>query len=232
MLYYVMGMVSLAYSCITRQGYTGRIAMTRTSNDTELIRQAKSADPHALTTIYERHASGIYRYIYYRIGHPELAEDLCAEVFLRMLEGITAYEDRGWSLATWLYRIARDRTTDVLRRYARSPLSLDQMDDMCDGPETLLATQFDHEEIRQNLQYLTYSQQQVIRLRFVDELSVQEVAQRLGRTEGSVKQLQYRGLQSLAHLLQSGNPGMPAPTYRRKLKSAPGSGMQIEPGSA
>ncbi|MFP4439089.1 MAG: RNA polymerase sigma factor [Chloroflexaceae bacterium] len=186
--------------------------MTRTSNDTELIRQAKSADPHALTAIYERHASGIYRYIYYRIGHPELAEDLCAEVFLRMLEGITAYEDRGWSLATWLYRIARDRTTDVLRRYARSPLPLDQIDDICDGPETLLATQSDHEEIRQNLQYLTYSQQQVIRLRFVDELSVQEVAQRLGRTEGSVKQLQYRGLQSLAHLLQSGNPGMPAPT--------------------
>ncbi len=203
--------------------------MTCASNDTELIRRAKSADPHALTIIYERHAFGIYRYIYYRIGHPEQAEDLCSDVFLRMLEGMAAYEDRGWSLATWLYRIARDRTTDMLRRHNRNPRSLEELDNVCDGPETILAAQFDHEEIRHHLQYLTHSQQQVIRLRFVEELSFREIAQCLGRTEGAVKQLQYRGLQQLAHLLQVGNSGMVAQTHRGSFTAPQRRNTRIEP---
>lgn len=66
--------------------------MTRSSNESELISRAKSADTHALATIYERYEQAIYRYIYYRVGDRELAEDLRAEVFLRMLEGIEQYE--------------------------------------------------------------------------------------------------------------------------------------------
>src|SRR4029450_8167658 len=84
--------------------------------DSELVVRAKAGDHAAFTQIYERYAPAIYRYIYFRIGEAELAEDLQAEVFLRMLEGIHRYEDRGWPISAWLYRIAHDRTIDTMRR--------------------------------------------------------------------------------------------------------------------
>lgn len=193
--------------------------MTRKHTDTELINRAKSADPKALATIYERYASAIYRYIYYRVGDPELAEDLRAEVFLRMLEGIDRYEDRGWPISAWLYRIARDRTIDTLRRrYKRPQLPLETWSGTCDGPEGAVELQLDYEEVRQSINYLTESQRQVILLRFMCELSVQEVAEKLGRTEGAVKALQHRGLQTLARIMKTKAAGSEVKTG--KLPSA------------
>jgi RNA polymerase sigma-70 factor (ECF subfamily) len=174
------------------------------SSDTELINRAKAADPSALSQIYERYSPAIYRYIFYRVRDPELAEDLRAEVFLRMLEGMDRYEDRGWPISAWLYRIARDRTIDTLRRkYRRTQLPLEEWSETCEGPDLILSVQLDYEELRESIDLLTESQRQVILLRFMGELSVQEVAKRLGRTEGAVKALQHRGLQTLARILRS-----------------------------
>lgn len=177
--------------------------MKHSYNDAELIKRAKSADPHALELIYERYSSAIYRYIFFRVRDAELAEDLRAEVFLRMLEGINRYEDRGWPISAWLYRIAHDRTIDTLRRrYKRPQLPLEEWSDTCDGPDSTVDAKLDQEELRQTIDQLTESQRQVILMRFMGELSVQEVAQRLGRTEGAIKALQHRGLQNLARMLQ------------------------------
>ena len=93
--------------------------MSTPAQPTELARHA--ADHHALGAIYERYAPGIFRYVYYRLGDPELARDIQSEVFLRMLEGIGSYEDRGWPIGAWLYRIAHARTGDALRRRGRQP---------------------------------------------------------------------------------------------------------------
>src|SRR5258708_34060812 len=90
--------------------------MAHNINDNELVIRAKAGDHTAFAQIYERYAPAIYRYIYFRVGEAELAEDLQAEVFLRMLEGLHRYEDRGWPISAWLYRIARDRTIDIIRR--------------------------------------------------------------------------------------------------------------------
>lgn len=173
------------------------------SSDIDLINRAKAADPLALATIYERYSPAIYRYIYYRVGDVELAEDLRAEVFLRMLEGMERYEDRGWPISAWLYRIARDRTIDSLRRRKKRPqLPLEAWSETCDGPDSTIDVLFDYEDLHRTLKQLTEQQRQVILLRFMENLSVQEVARRMGRTEGAVKALQYRGLQMLAKLLQ------------------------------
>lgn len=178
--------------------------MPRINNEAELINRAKAADPQALTVIYERYASAIYLYIYYRVGDAELAEDLRAEVFLRMIEGIEKYEDRGWPISAWLYRIARDRTIDALRRrYRRPQVPLETWTDTCEGPEVPIEVKLDHEELRKSIEHLTEGQRQVILLRFMGDLSVQEVAKKLGRTEGAVKALQHRGLQTLARILEA-----------------------------
>ena len=76
-------------------------------------------DPEALTEIYQRYHPVIYRYIYQRVRDIELAEDIASEVFVRMLEGINRFEDRGWPISAWLYRIARDRSIDIIRRQSK-----------------------------------------------------------------------------------------------------------------
>src|SRR5690349_1596084 len=177
--------------------------MSPNVSDSELVVRAKAGDHSAFTQIYERYAPAIYRYIYYRIGEVELAEDLQAEVFLRMFEGLQRYEDRGWPISAWLYRIARDRTIDIIRRRRnRQHVPLEAWGGSCDGPEHNVTRQLEYEELRHTLNDLTDDQREVIQMRFLGEMSIQEVAQTLGRTEGSVKALQHRGLQSLARRLQ------------------------------
>jgi RNA polymerase sigma-70 factor, ECF subfamily len=173
--------------------------------DSELIRRAKSGDESAISAIYERYAPAIYRYVYFRIGEQQVAEDIQADVFVRMLEGIQRYEERGWPLSAWLYKIAHDRTIDTLRRHrTRQLVPLELCEGSCDGPEVSIDRRMQHEEIVRIMDYLTNEQRQVIHLRFMADLSIQEVANRLGRTEGSVKALQHRGLQAiLRHLATS-----------------------------
>jgi len=177
--------------------------MSPNVSDSELVVRAKAGDETAFTQIYERYAPAIYRYIYFRLGEQELAEDLQAEVFLRMLEGIHRYEDRGWPISAWLYRIARDRTIDTMRRRrCRQHIPLEAWGGSCEGPEYSVGAQLEYEEIYRSLQDLTHDQRVVIQLRFIANMSIQEVAEKLGRSEGSVKALQHRGLQSLAKRLQ------------------------------
>ena len=172
--------------------------------DSELVVRAKAGDHGAFTMIYERYSGPIYRYIYYRIGEAELAEDLQAEVFLRMIEGMERYEDRGWPISAWLYRIAHDRTIDTLRRRRnRQHVPLEAWTGTCDGPDSTIEVRLDHEDLKRMLGDLTDDQRQVIHLRFMADMSVQEVAKQLGRTEGSVKALQHRGIQSLARRLSA-----------------------------
>jgi RNA polymerase sigma-70 factor (ECF subfamily) len=173
--------------------------------DSELVIRAKAGDQGAFTTIYERYSAAIYRYIYFRVGEAELAEDLQAEVFLRMLEGMERYEDRGWPISAWLYRIAHDRTIDTMRRRRkRQHVPLEAWTGICEGPDSAVEVRLVHEELKRMLDDLTDDQRQVIHLRFMADMSVQEVARRLGRTEGSVKALQHRGIQSLARRLSAG----------------------------
>ncbi len=172
-------------------------------DELELISRAKQADPSALTCIYERYSPGIFRYIYRHVGDVDLAEDLRSDVFVRMLENMDRYEDRGRPLSAWLYRIAHDKTIDTLRRHSRRQyLPLEPWIATYEGPEEQLEIQLDHEELRRNLAYLTESQRQVILLRFIKEYSIEETARQIGRSENAVKALQYRGMQTLARLYE------------------------------
>src|SRR5438132_1094127 len=84
-----------------------------------LIARAKGGDADAISALYERYAPQIQRYIAARLGDPIQAEDVCADVFVKVLESLARYEDRGWPFSAWLYRIAFARTVDVLRQLRR-----------------------------------------------------------------------------------------------------------------
>jgi len=169
----------------------------------DLIRRAQDLDPEAFGEIYERYHSGVYKYIFYRVGEQTLAEDLTMEVFLKAMEAIDSYAFRGVPFSAWLYRIGSNLVIDHFRRQPNQPaLSLEEKL-VAAGSQSgeQLESEFTHQALRTALSELTDDQQQVIILKFVDGLSNYEVAQILGKTEGAVKSLQHRALASLGRVL-------------------------------
>ena len=169
-----------------------------------LIERAKRYDQKAISELYKRHAQSIYRYIYYRVGDVNVAEDLTADTFLKALEGLEGFTYRGIPFSAWLYRIAHARIMDHFRQQARREfLPLDErLIATGKGPQATVEAWLDHEELQSAIAQLTTDQQQVIILKFVEGLSNAEVARILGKSEGAVKSLQHRALSSLQRIMR------------------------------
>jgi RNA polymerase sigma-70 factor, ECF subfamily len=169
-----------------------------------LIRKAQNGDTRAFAELYRAHVDKIYRYIFFRVESAATAEDLTADVFLRMLEGLPNYQDRSAPLLVWLYRIAHARVVDYYRRNKRTSRnedieSLDLSADL-DLDASLLA-EYKTEQITDALQTLTDGQRQVIVLRFIEGYNLERTAQYLGKTVDAIKAMQYRALQALGQAL-------------------------------
>jgi RNA polymerase sigma-70 factor (ECF subfamily) len=173
-----------------------------------IVARAKAGDADAISGLYERYAPQIRRYIAARLGDQTLAEDICGDVFVKVLESLDRYEDRGWPFSAWLYRIAYARTVDVLRQARRRPsLPLDEsLLGALEPPDEAVMARLSYHEISGVMESLTSDQQLVLRLRFGEDRSLAEIAQSLGRSIGSVKALQHRGLTRLAQVLNA-QPG-------------------------
>ena len=166
-------------------------------DESDLVQRAQQGDADAFTELYRRHVDQIYRFVLLRVGDEASAEDLTSEVFVRALESLHAYEDRGAPFAAWLYRIANARVVDHWRRSRQMEISLDSGD--VDLPfEPAARDVFVMKVLSESLRRLTAEQQEVIILRFVEGYSTAEIAQITGRSEGAVKALQRSALASLA----------------------------------
>jgi RNA polymerase sigma-70 factor (ECF subfamily) len=181
------------------------MAVTSTPYESEahIIARAKAGDADAIGQLYERYAPQVHRYIASRLGDPVLAEDVCSDVFVKMLEGLDRYEDRGWPFSAWLYRIAYARTMDMLRQARRRPsVPLDESAPQAlEPPDEAVISRIAYHELQSVMRILTRDQRLVLRLRFDEDRSLAEIAESLGRTVGSVKALQHRGLARLAEAL-------------------------------
>lgn len=151
---------------------------------------------HRVADLYATHASAIQRYIFRRVNDHALAEDLTSDVFVRVLEGLQGYHDRGLPIEAWLYRIAHDRVIDCYRAQHRRPVC--SLEAAHVEVQVVTATDIEHESaFADMLQNLTDEQRQVLVLRYRDELTFAQIATHLDRTEGSVKQLNKRGIRQL-----------------------------------
>jgi len=170
------------------------------TNESQLIQQAKNGHEDALTELYQRHIHTIYRYILFRVGDAEAAEDIASEVFMQMVRALPRYQDRGAPFAAWLFRIAHDRLVDHLRRSAlHQPADLPEaVEDDCPGPETQAETNMNHAHLREAISRLTDEQQAVLQLRFIEDYSLEETARLMNKTVGAIKALQHRALKTLA----------------------------------
>jgi RNA polymerase sigma-70 factor, ECF subfamily len=170
-----------------------------------LIIAAQTGDSRAFSALYQAYVDKIYRYIFFRVESAEVAEDLTAEVFLRLVEGLKTYQAREIPLLVWLYRVAHARVVDHYRRGKRAAVE-EPIDEMeigveIDLDESLLAN-YESEQLKTALLSLTDGQRQVIALRFVEGYNLETTARLLGKTIDSVKAMQYRALQTLAQALK------------------------------
>ncbi|MGC8782149.1 MAG: sigma-70 family RNA polymerase sigma factor [Anaerolineae bacterium] len=171
-----------------------------------LLERAGRGDPQALGEVYDRFVERIYSYIYHRVGQAELAEDLTGQVFIRMLEAIRS--GQGWrtSFSGWLYRIAHNLVIDFYRRRSRASfVDIDEAPPISsteEEPARKVQATLDREDLRAALTQLTEEQAQVITLRFLEDLSIAEVATIMGKNEGAIKALQYRAILALRRIMQ------------------------------
>ena len=165
-----------------------------------LIARARGGDREAFGAVYERLAPQVYGYLYHHTGgETHLAEDLTEEVFVKVLEKLDRYRDRGLPFGAWVFRIARNHLVDhVRRRPAQRTVPLDGRHDPAEPRAEraldLLPARID---LARALRRLSADQRAVLLLGFALGLSAAETARAMGKTEGAIKQLRTRGLRAL-----------------------------------
>ncbi|MGI8731925.1 MAG: RNA polymerase sigma factor [Pyrinomonadaceae bacterium] len=171
-----------------------------------LLIEAAQEDPHRFAELYEKNFNLVYAYIARRVSNREAAEDLTSEVFQKAFEHLPRFVWRGVPFAAWLLRIATNIIADRSKQAAREH-------ELADHEDAAEISHFNLEEVEQRarlyrlVDQLPADQRRVITLRFAAEKSIREIVTELGRSEGAVKQLQFRGLQSLRAEFQAEKNG-------------------------
>ena len=172
--------------------------------EVNLIESAKT-DTAAFGKLYERYVDRIYSYIYYRVGNATDAEDLTARVFHRVLKALPRYSDRGAPFVSWLYRIAHNLVSNWHRDNSRrKEVPLEDHPNIVHGilPESSLVQVQEQEILIQAIRSLTPERQNLLVLKFVEQLSNAEIAVIMGKSEGAIKSLYHRTLLSLRDELE------------------------------
>jgi RNA polymerase sigma-70 factor (ECF subfamily) len=171
--------------------------------NTDLILRAQKGDEAVISELYEHYHLPVFRYLYYRVGDRETAEDLTSEVFLRMLRFLGGFHPPSATFQSWLFQIARNLANDHFRStQAHQQVQLEEnMTENNDLPDGIAERSLTSESLRQALTVLSEDQRDVIVLRFVAGMPIAEVAQAMNKSEDSIKGLQRRGLASLRGIL-------------------------------
>ena len=175
--------------------------MSRGSESEErLLIEAAQKDPGRFAELYELHFHRVYAYIARRVSDRNETQDLTAHVFQQALANLGKFKWRGAPFITWLYRIAANALSDQRKRQSREVVT----DDLPNGASS---SEVDVEDIEQRallfkaVDALPEDQRRVIIMRFAEEKSIRDIAAELDRSEGAVKQLQFRGLENLRNRL-------------------------------
>jgi RNA polymerase sigma-70 factor (ECF subfamily) len=157
--------------------------------------------------LYERHVAAIYRYVFYRVGNHEDAEDLTAKAFARALKHVHNYSDRGLPFTAWLYRIAHNVVANFHRDNSRRPSTPLEDIEATHGIHDDADHKIDRDRERQRLlnaiARLPEERQHLIVLKFVEQKQNVEIGQIMNRSEGAIKSLYHRTLLQLREILDA-----------------------------
>jgi len=172
----------------------------KTLADRALVELAAD-DKEAFGELYERYLTKIYNYVYYRTGNTHDAEDLTAKVFQRATSHIGTYVDQGLPFQAWLYRIAHNLVANWHRDQGkRKIIALDDFvahSLQSEAPDRWTEEREEQKQLMEAVRRLPEDRQQLLLLKFIEQLSNAEIGEIMGRTEGAVKSLYHRTLLAL-----------------------------------
>ena len=180
---------------VDKQEAARRSDLKATGHDTVERRliEAAQCDPRRFAELYEANFDRVYAFVARRVPSRDEAEDVTAEVFHQALSGIAGFEWQGTPFIAWLLGIASNLLARRWQRAAhQSEVGIDDIE-----LETVAADADRHTLFTQLLDRLPYDQRRVIECRFFAQRSIHEIAREMGRSEGAVKQLQFRALETL-----------------------------------
>lgn len=173
-----------------------------------LIKRAKRGDKKAAAELYDRNYEAVFHFVSYRVDNRSTAEDITADVFIRMLENLNTYQRRGRPLVAWLYTIARNLVIDHYRRNDESE-TLPIKDNLLAGEHGRPPEEMEKHQsrncFRRALYHLTEPQRSVITHKILDGRTTNGTANIMGKSERAVRSLQYRALQALEKALEEEN---------------------------
>jgi RNA polymerase sigma-70 factor, ECF subfamily len=171
------------------------------SNENDILDRAILGDADAFSLLYEENVKKIYTYIYYRTGNTHDAEDLTARVFQRALKHITKYKKTKVPFSAWLYRIAHNLVANWHRDSKRKKeLPLEDhtyLQSKTDMPEKQIEKNQEVDKLMDAIHTLPNDRQQLLILKYVEDLSNKEVGVIMKKSEGAIKSLYHRTLKEL-----------------------------------
>lgn len=172
-------------------------------DEKQLVEQAKRGSASSFGDLYDHYVKPIHRFILLKVSSSEEAQDLTHDVFMRAWRTLPSFEHRGLPFSSWLYRIARNRVID----HYRTKKSNSRLDDFLEKSSSELIADVRIEgdldvtiataEVHKALKNLNEEQQDVILMRFVEDLDTKEIANILDKKEGTVRIIQHRALEKL-----------------------------------
>ncbi len=159
--------------------------------------------------IYDKNVGKIYRYIFFRVGSEEQAQDLTSEAFLKGWQYLNGEQGKKQlkNPRAFFYQVARNLIVDFYRQKDRAPISLEEIADKSiadkkDDPAERASRIQELESVKKSLLQLNPDYQEVIIWRYLDELEIKEIAEILEKSEGAVRVLLSRALADLKEILK------------------------------
>jgi RNA polymerase sigma-70 factor, ECF subfamily len=170
---------------------------TPQSAEERLLIEAAQADLSKFDVLYELHFDRVYFFIANRVHDRAVAEDLTSEVFQKALSNLPNYQWRGTPFSAWLFRIGSNAIVDHFKRSNRERQS-DQLEPPFDPVDSSYLDCIERQvHFSRLVEQLPEIQRRVVCERFIEERSIREIARRLSKSQGAIKQLQFRALQTL-----------------------------------
>lgn len=182
------------------------MTLPSSDGDAQLVERAVSGESSAFGLLYDKYQEQIFRFIYVKVGRREDAEDLAAQVFLQALTNLAGWRDLGYPFSSWLYRIARNAVIDYYRasknNISLEDLPAEQFATMAAELEVDADIALSIAQIRKSMLALKEEYQDVLLMRFVEDMSIKDTAGALGKSEGAVKLLTHRAVRALREKLK------------------------------
>lgn len=171
----------------------------------ELLVEAAQRDPEAFGALYERYLDAIFRYCVYRVHSREDAEDITAQIFMKALRALPRFQWQKVKFSAWLYRIAHNEVIDYYRK-SKATIDIEEvafkLEDDKPLPDEMVINKEERAAVWQHVRKLPQHYQEIITLKFNDEMNYREIGEVIGKSESAVKMLFFRCFRKLREQMQ------------------------------